>query len=122
MVQLVRQRCQRPATGPADHDLPHQMTGQRLGQHAARYPSSLGRRLPRAGDTGVIQDSQPLGDPRLQRLQQGRLPGQRRAGVGARKTSLTTITSCSACSPPDGSSLAAVDSIAAVAAWRSARS
>ena len=123
MVQLVSQRRQRPATGPADHDLPHQVTSQRLGQHAARHSQHLGRRLPRAGDGGIIQDSQLLRYPRLQRLQQRRLPGQRpRLPPASRKTSLTTIASRPARSPPDGSSSVAVDSIAAVAAWRSARS
>ena len=77
MVELVRQRRQRPAPGPADHDLPHQVTGQRLGQHPARHPQQLHRRLPGTGDVRVIQDSQPGGDPRLQRLQQRRLPSQR---------------------------------------------
>ena len=35
MVQLVRQRRQRPAGRPAEHDLLDEVTCQRLGQHAA---------------------------------------------------------------------------------------
>jgi hypothetical protein len=78
MVQLIRQRRQRPAPGPADHDLPDQVTGERLRQHPALHPQQLHRRLPGAGDVRVIQDSQLVGDPYLQCLQQRRLPGHRR--------------------------------------------
>ena len=46
MVELVRQRRQRAALGPADRDLVDQVTGQRLGQHPARHPQQLQRRLP----------------------------------------------------------------------------
>jgi hypothetical protein len=35
MIQLGRQRRQRPAAGPTEHDLLYQVTGQRLSQHAA---------------------------------------------------------------------------------------
>jgi hypothetical protein len=35
MIQLVRQRRERPAAGPTDHDLLYQVTGQRLSDHAA---------------------------------------------------------------------------------------
>ena len=55
------------------------MTRQLPGQHPGRHPQHLSRRLPRAGGGGIIQHSQPLSYPRLQRLQQRGLPGQRRA-------------------------------------------
>ena len=78
MVQLIRQRRERTAPGPADHDLPDQVACQRARQHSAWYPQQPGRQLPRTGDVRVIQDGQLSGDPRLQRLQQRRLPGHRR--------------------------------------------
>ena len=78
MIQLVRQRRQRPATRPAPHDLPHQVISQRLSQHAARNSQQLGRRPAGAGQSPVIQDSQLCGDSRLQRLQQRHLPSQHR--------------------------------------------
>ena len=40
MVQLVRQRRQRPALGAADRDLVHQVTGERLGRTPPGTPSS----------------------------------------------------------------------------------
>ncbi len=49
-------------------------------------------------------------------------PASAASGIGSPKTSLTTIASCSACSPPDGSNCVAVSWTAALAAWRSARS
>jgi hypothetical protein len=76
MVQLVRQRRQRPAHRPAEHDLPDEVTRQRLGQHDARYSQLFGRRLTRTGQAGVIQDSQLCGNPRLQCLQKRPLPGE----------------------------------------------
>ncbi len=60
------------------------MTSQRLSQQAARHPQQFGRRLPRPGDVRIIQDSQPVGDPCLQCLQQRHLPGHR--SVGCRLT------------------------------------
>jgi hypothetical protein len=79
MIQLVRKRCQWPATRPAPHDLPHEVISQHLSQHAARNSQQLGRRPPGTGQSPVIQDSQLGGDSRLQRLQQRHLPRQRRA-------------------------------------------
>jgi hypothetical protein len=78
MVQLVGQRRQRPAAGRAEHDFPHQVTGQLLRQHAARRAQHVGRRLPRSREAHIIQNSQLLCYPRLKYLQQRRLPGQRR--------------------------------------------
>ena len=94
MVQLVSQRRQRPAARPANHDLPDQVTGQRLGQHAAWHPQQLGRRLPGAGDAGSsrtasLRRSPPAAPPAASPAR----PAPRLAG--SRKTSLTTIASCS---------------------------
>ncbi len=74
----VRQRRQRPAARPADHDFPHQVISQRPGQHGTRHSQHRRRRLPRASDRGVIQDGQVCGDACLQCLQQCRLPSHRR--------------------------------------------
>ena len=65
MVELVRQRRQRPALGPADRDLVHQVTGQRLRYHPARQPQQLQRRPPGTGGSRVIQHSHLGGDPCL---------------------------------------------------------
>jgi hypothetical protein len=42
MVQLAGQWCQRAAAGSAEHDCPHQVTGQPLRQHAAWHAQHLG--------------------------------------------------------------------------------
>jgi hypothetical protein len=76
VVELVRERRQRPAPGAADRDLVGKATGQRLGQHPARHPQQFHRRLPGAGHVRVIQHRQPVGDPRLECLQQRPLPSQ----------------------------------------------
>ena len=54
VVQLVRQRLQRPAAGPAGHDFPQQVTGQLLRHHRTRHPQQLRRGLPGAGQAGII--------------------------------------------------------------------
>ena len=123
MVELVGQRRQRPAARPAEYDLPYQVTGQPIRQYGARHSQHLSRGLPGAGQAGIIQHSQLSRYPCLQPLQQ-RPPARPAAHLASasRKTSLITIASCPACSPPDGLISSAVAWTAAVAACRSARS
>ena len=75
MVELIGQRCQRPAGRSADDDLPHQVTGQPVRQNSARYSQDIGRGLPGAGQLGIIEHRQLSGDPRFQAFQQHHRPG-----------------------------------------------
>ena len=54
MVELVRQRSQRPAARSAEKDLLHQVPGQLLGQHCARNSQDLYRRVPDSSPGGIV--------------------------------------------------------------------
>jgi hypothetical protein len=82
MVELVRQRCQRPAMRPADYDLADQMTGQLIRQHGTRHAQYARWRLAGPGEAGVIEHRQLLDDVGLQPLQQHFRPGP--GGYGLR--------------------------------------
>jgi len=69
VVQLRRQREQRPAPGTAGNYLSHQPPGQLLGQRGDRNSEQLSRGLPSAGQARIVQRRELPGDARLQRLQ-----------------------------------------------------
>ena len=78
MIELVGQRRQRPAARSPEHDLAHKVIGQLLRQHGAWHSQDIRRRLPCAGQPGVIQHSQLSRYSRLQPFQQRRRSSRQR--------------------------------------------
>ena len=117
------QRHQRAAAGPADHDLPHQVTGQLL-PPAPRpdTPSTSAEDCPVPVRLASSRTASCPAIACLQRLQHRRLPGQRRARHRLAEDLADHHRQLLGLLASPGRSSAAVSWTAAVAADRSARS